>query len=124
MKRLSSLFLFFASVLLLCPAGAFAQDAPGYDSQGKPDPFIPWVTEDGRLQILVSEQRQGSAAEELKVEGIIFDKRGLSYAVINNEIVKIGDLIEDYQVLRIEESKVILIREGQPKEIILEEEGL
>ena len=112
-------------VALLCAmqaAAVCARAESGYDDGGRPDPFIPWVTADGRLQILVSQEKK--RAEQLKIEGIIYDGRGLSYAVVNGEVVKVGDLIDGYQVLKIEEDKVIVIKEGQPKEIVIEEEGL
>ncbi|MCX7927112.1 MAG: hypothetical protein N2606_03130 [Candidatus Omnitrophica bacterium] len=112
------LLLVFITVSWYC----FSQEV--YDSQGRPDPFIPWVTDDGRLQILVAQPRQDKSENRLKLEGIMYDKRGLSYAIINGEIVKVADVIDGYCVLRIEEKKVVLIKAGQPQEIILEEEGL
>jgi hypothetical protein len=92
-----------------------------YDPMGKPDPFSPWVTPDGRLQIL--ESREKKDASELNLEGIIYDKYGLSYAVVNGEVVKIGDTIDGYQILKIEEKRVIFIREGELKEMEIKEEG-
>jgi hypothetical protein len=98
-----------------------AQDNFVYDPQGKLDPFIPWVTSDGRLQIL--ESREKKDASELSLEGIIYDKYGLSYAVVNGEVVKIGDTIDGYQILKIEEKRVIFIREGELKAMEIKEEG-
>ncbi|MFH0864327.1 MAG: hypothetical protein V1858_04555 [Candidatus Gottesmanbacteria bacterium] len=98
---------------------SFAQERFEYDSQGKPDPFTPWVTAEGRLQILASQEKK--VGSELDLEGIIFDKYGLSYAVVNGEVVKIGDTIDGYQILKIEEKRVIFIKEGELKEIDMEE---
>ncbi len=98
----------------------FAQESFVYDSGGKPDPFIPWVTPDGRLQILESQEKKTES--ELNLEGIIFDKYGLSYALVNSEVVKIGDTIDGYQVLKIEEKRVIFIKDGDLKEIPIKEE--
>jgi len=109
--------LFFS----LTAGAGFCQEHFVYDSQGKPDPFIPWVTADGRLQLLASQEKKGES--ELNLEGIIFDKYGLSYAVVNGEVVKIGDTIDGYQVLKIEEKRVIFIKEGELKEIEMKEEG-
>jgi hypothetical protein len=94
----------------------FAQEQFVYDAKGKRDPFIPLVTPEGRL--LKLEREEGAA--ELLLEGIIYDKYGLSYAIVNGEVVRIGDKISDYQVLKIEENKVIFIKGGQPMEIELE----
>jgi len=103
-------------VLYLC--ASYAQDMVTYDAQGKRDPFIPLVTPDGRL--LKLEQPSGSAA--LSLEGIIYDKEGISYAVVGGEVVKIGDEVSGYQVLKIEQDKVIFIKDGEPMEIELKEE--
>jgi hypothetical protein len=118
---LSATGLFLAGVFLWAQAG-FGQEYFVYDPQGKPDPFTPWVTSDGRLQILESQEKKNES--ELNLEGIIFDKYGLSYAVVNGEVVKIGDTISGYQVLKIEEKRVIFIKEGQLKEIEIKEEGI
>jgi hypothetical protein len=103
------------------PGAGMAEEIFIYDSLGKPDPFSPWVTPDGRLQIL--ESREKKDASELSLEGIIYDKYGLSYAVVNGEVVKIGDTIDGYQILKIEEKRVIFIREGELKEMEIKEEG-
>jgi hypothetical protein len=109
------------AALFLSPGAGLAEDIFIYDPQGKPDPFSPWVTSDGRLQIL--ESREKKDASELSLEGIIYDKYGLSYAVVNGEVVKIGDSIDGYQILKIEEKRVIFIREGELKEMEIKEEG-
>jgi len=111
----------FLLFILLLAGNGFAQEIFIYDSQGKPDPFTPWVTADGRLQILESQTRK--AGSELSLEGIIFDKYGLSYAIVNGEVVKIGDTIDGYQVLKIEEKRAIFIKDGELKEVEIKEEG-
>ncbi len=100
---------------------SFAQERFEYDSQGKPDPFTPWVTVDGRLQVLKNQEKSGESA--LSLEGIIFDKYGLSYIVVNGEVAKIGDTIDGFQVLKIEEKRVIFIKDGELKEVEMKEEG-
>lgn len=97
----------------------FAQGDFIYDAKGKHDPFIPLVTPDGRL--LKLEQEEGTAG--LSLEGIIYDKNGLSYAVVNGEVVRIGDEVGGYQVLKIEENKVIFIKEGRAQEVEFKKEG-
>ncbi len=53
----------------------------------------------------------------------IFDnKMGISYAIVNGSVVKIGDKVGDYQVLKIEEKKATFIKEGQPTEVELKKE--
>jgi hypothetical protein len=97
---------------------SFAQQEFLYDSKAKRDPFIPLVTSDGRL--LKLEQEEG--VKGLLLEGIIYDKNGLSCAIVNGEVVKIGDWAGDYQVLKIEKNKIIFIKEGQMTELELKKE--
>ncbi|MCX5705585.1 MAG: hypothetical protein NTZ92_05985 [Candidatus Omnitrophica bacterium] len=91
-----------------------------YDSKSKRNPFIPLVTEDGRLVKLDNiEVPKG----DVFVEGIIFDKKGRSYAIVNGTVVGIGDAIAGYEVLKIENNKVLFIKDGQIKEFIMHKEG-
>ncbi len=108
-----SLLIFNIAILLLLGKVSYAVEEFVYDSQGRPDPFTPWVTPDGRLQILRNQEEQSDSV--LKVQGIMYDKYALSYAIVNEQVVKIGDVVDDYQVLKIEENKVIFIKEGQIK---------
>lgn len=109
------------ALVFLTAISSWAQENFVYDSQGKQDPFTPWVTSDGRLQIL--ESREKKDVSELNLEGIIFDKYGLSYAIVNSEVVKLGDTIDGYQILKIEEKRVIFVRDGELKEVAIKEEG-
>jgi len=97
---------------------SFAQQEFLYDSKAKRDPFIPLVTSDGRL--LKLEQEEG--VKGLLLEGIIYDKNGLSCAIVNGEVVKIGDWAGDYQVLKIEKNKITFIKDGQMTELELKKE--
>ena len=98
---------------------AYAQEGFKYDAKGKRDPFIPLVTPDGRLLKLEKEE----TASGLLLEGIIYDEHGLSYCLVNGEVVRVSDKIGDYQVLKIENNKVIFIKGGQTLEVELKEEG-
>ncbi|MDD5729569.1 MAG: hypothetical protein PHN57_00360 [Candidatus Omnitrophica bacterium] len=65
------------------------------------DPFSPAQTE----------KEQG--AGELKLKGISFGRNKLGMAFINDEIVKKGDKIGEYEVMDIEKEKVLLKKGGQ-----------
>ncbi|MBU4346535.1 MAG: general secretion pathway protein GspB [Candidatus Omnitrophica bacterium] len=108
----------FSSVIciMLISSIGFAQEQFLYDAKGKRDPFISLVTSDGRLLKLEQETTEG-----LLLEGIIYDKGGLSYAIVNGAVVKIGDKINEYQLLKIEEDKVAFIKDGQTLELELKE---
>jgi hypothetical protein len=104
--------IFAFAFCLLC----FAQEDFVYDSEGRRDPFLVLVTPDGRLLKLDQESKKG-----LLLEGIIYDKNSLSYAIVNGTIVRVGEKVEDYQVLKIEKNKVLFIKKGQITEIQLKE---
>jgi len=110
--------LLFSALCLAFLACCFAQEQFLYNAKGKRDPFIPLVTPDGRL--LKLEQEEGVAG--LLLEGIIYDKNGTSCAIVNSEIVRIGDKAGEFQVLKIEEKKVIFIKEGQIIEVEIKKE--
>ncbi len=95
-----------------------AQDEFVYEAGDLRNPFMALVTSDGRLVKLESPEKKG----EIALEGIIYDKHGLSYAVANGSVVKIGDFVGGYQVLKIEQNKISLIKQGQVKEIELKKE--
>ena len=93
---------------------SFSQEAPGYDPKGKRNPFVPLVTSDGRLLKL---EQQDTSKNDLVLEGIIYDKNGTSFAMINGEVVKESEMAGDYQVIKIEDARVVLLKDGQALEI-------
>lgn len=106
-------------LILVFATRIFAQGEFIYDAKGKRNPFIPLVTSDGRLLKLDREEARG----DLSIEGIIYDKDGRSFAIVNGSVVGIGDTVGDYQVLKIEKDRVILIKEGQTFEVGMNKEG-
>lgn len=111
--------IFFSCIFAALSTIVFAQEVFVYDPKGKRNPFIPLVTPEGRLVKLDKEEATG----DLMIEGIIYDKHGRSFAVVNGSVVAIGDMVADYQILKIEENKVIFIKEGQVVEVGLKKEG-
>jgi len=97
----------------------YAQEEFVYDAKGRRNPFIPLVTSDGRLVKLDREE----AKSDLLLEGIIYDKHGRSYALVNGSVVAVSDFVGEYQVLKIEQNKVIFIKNGETTEIALKKEG-
>ena len=112
---LNKRFLSFAFLFFIFCAASFAEEFV-YDSKGKRDPFIPLVTPEGRLLKL---DKQEPSPGALTIEGIIYDKFGRSFAIVNTAVVGIGDLVGEYQVLKIQENKVIFIKNGEPFEVEL-----
>jgi uncharacterized beta-barrel protein YwiB (DUF1934 family) len=76
------------------------------------------VTSDGRL-IKLNEEGQ---VKELLLEGVMYDKTGLSYVLVNGEALTVGDRVNGYQILKIEKEKVVFIKEGEITEIELKKE--
>jgi hypothetical protein len=115
--------VFLALIFLLFSLSVYAEQPSiasfTYNSKGKRNPFIPLVTSDGRLIKLEPEEGQTG----LTLEGIIYDEQGLSYAIINSKVVKVSEFVGDYQVLKIKENKVILIRGGQTYELEIKKES-
>ena len=115
LKKIFLLNLFF----LFAFCFSFAESDFVYDAKGERNPFMPLVTSEGRLITIKSR----SVTEGIALEGIIYDKISMSYAIVNGSVVKVGDFVGDYQVLKIEEKKVIFIKDGQPFEVELKKEG-
>lgn len=117
--RCTEIFIFYFLLFVFCIlfSVSFAGDNFVYDAESKRDPFIPLVTSDGRLLKLDTEKVKGA----LTLEGIIYDESSLSYAVVNGAVVKVGDIVEGNQVLRVEKNKVIFIKEGQMFNLELKE---
>ncbi len=112
---------------VLCCAAVFMLQEPGacrelyrYSADAGRNPFAALVTADGR--IVHPKKQEASGETDLSLEGIVFDKHDLSYAVVNGEIVRTGDTIGSYQILRIEQDRVVFIREGQPREVVMKKE--
>lgn len=109
----------FAFCVFCVSQNIFAEGEYVYDAKGKRNPFTVLVTPDGLLLKLdVEEGAQGVP----RVEGIIYDKNGVSYALANGEVVKIGDMVGLFQVLKIEASKVTFVKEGSTFEVEFKEE--
>lgn len=109
-----NLFLFLLFWFLGTACG---QDEFVYDSKGKRNPFIPLVTPEGRL--LKLDKQEIASPGGLLIEGIIYDKLGRSFAIVNATVVGIGDSVGNCRVLKIYDNKVVFIKDGEPFEVSL-----
>lgn len=112
---LNKKFLIFFLFSLATLSSVFAQGEFAYNDKGKRNPFIPLVTPEGRL--LKLDKQDTVSLQGLAIEGIIYDKFGRSFAIVNTEVVGVGDPVGAYQVLKIFENKVVFIKDGQPLEV-------
>jgi hypothetical protein len=126
MKRFKNKYFYLLAVfaiISLFQGQGLTTDAPGgfiYDAKGKRDPFIPLVTQDGR--IIEPPKRKEKTEGPPQLEGIIYDPRGASYAVMEGEVFRVGDAAGDYQIIKIEAQKVVLQKAGREFTVELKKE--
>ncbi|MSR76976.1 MAG: hypothetical protein EXS63_01945 [Candidatus Omnitrophica bacterium] len=90
-----------------------------YDSAGQRNPFIPLVTSEGAMAITAVGVKKSSG---LKVEGIIFDPKGGSFALINGKFYKEGEQVDNAQLISIFKDRVVLSVNDAEKIFWLREE--
>ncbi len=78
-----------------------------YSSFRERDPLKPLVDESGN--ILIKERKQMG---DFFLQGIIYSPTG-SQVIINNEVYREGDKIEEYKIKKIEAYQVIFEKEGE-----------
>lgn len=84
-----------------------------YHSSDRRDPF---------LALIGSDRMRTAASDELGVEGIIFDPRGDSYAVIGGEIYREGEEVAGSKIVHIFDDRVVFFQESQETVVWLREE--
>jgi hypothetical protein len=102
----------FTAVLLFFACSVAAAQEYKYDSNKKKDPFLPLISPSGHL--LNWEPEEGI----LRLEGVMLDPHGGSIAIINGELVKVGEKIDEAVITKIEEDKVTVIQNNE--KIVLE----
>ena len=105
-------------ILPKVPEGAPLPPIP-YEAKGRPDPFRSPVAQ-------VAEKTSPPAPKTpppMEVKGIVTLPAGF-VAIVNEQIVKVGDLVGDHRVERITESEVVLRQpDGSPRSVTLPEIG-
>lgn len=94
-----------------------------YDSKGKRDPFVPFFAEEVKTYESLENIQ---SAEDLILEGIIWDPKEGSIAVINGVILKEGDTVSNIYISNISPTEVTLTVNNIEHKLTLEEkeEGL
>jgi hypothetical protein len=91
-----------------------------YEAQGRRDPFFVLVTPDGRI---IEPPESKERTEGLpRLEGLMYDAKGISYAVMDGEVFRAGDMAGDYQIIRIDSNKVIMQKADRVFEVELKKE--
>jgi hypothetical protein len=123
-KKRSFLWILWGSFgMILSCFNAFAADEPAqYDAHGKRDPFVPLVT-------LTMREAPGligvETADELNVEGIVYDDKKGSVVVINGSVLREGEELGAVKVLKIKPNGVVVTINGVEayKEMYQQEQG-
>ncbi|MFC1806847.1 hypothetical protein ACFL0T_00565 [Candidatus Omnitrophota bacterium] len=92
-------------LLGLSPIYVLAQDFI-YKSKGARDPFVPLASKDGKLVVT---HGAISTVNDIFLEGIIYDPKGDSVAIVNDLIVKENDTIGTITIKKIESESVIFL---------------
>lgn len=98
-RRVCLLFAGFFINYLVSDFSLVFGDEFRYDNHGKRDPFLsPGVQNFAESQI---------SHGKLRLEGIVLDKEGQSYAIVNSEIVREGQAFQGFLLQKITAQEVI-----------------
>lgn len=117
-----SLFVILLTLSILVILSSFIYSAEQfiYDNKDTRDPFVPLVTQQGK--ITTGLQSIGSV-KDIVLEGIVWDPKGGSIVIINQNILKENDYIGDYQITKIQPNRVVLKKGDKEYVVILTKEG-
>lgn len=119
-KALAKIFFSGAVItVLLVTAVLLAEENFEYNAKGKRDPFVPLVSGEGGY---MSDAEGISGIKDVRLEGIVWDEKRGSIAVINGEIVKEGQEIGSVRLLKIQKDGVIFEVEGEAIRVELTDE--
>ena len=100
------------------PEPLLANDAPSpapavfhYDAKRHRDPFVPLV-QDGRI-VGGLQTGRGDGSSTPVLYGIVWEAGGESVALIDDRQVRVGDAVDDYEVVAIQENAVVLSKGGE-----------
>ncbi|MFH1407249.1 MAG: hypothetical protein ABIH01_04555 [Candidatus Omnitrophota bacterium] len=119
MKPFKTKYILLLAVChLLCASGLIAEEIFTYDAKGKRDPFMPLVTKEGRI---IVDKPSVNSIEDVKLDAIIWDVQGKSLAMINGEVVAVGELIGDFNVAAIDSDSITLEIDAKEYKIYIEQ---
>jgi hypothetical protein len=111
MKGTFFIILLIASIV--CSVAYAGQEDFVYDSKGNRDPFVPLVTKEG---IYVGNW-QATDLAEIVLEGIVWDPKGESMAIVNGTVVKEGDELLNLKILEVKREGIRVLKGD--KELII-----
>lgn len=106
----SFIWILIFLLLTLSPAFGEVEESFNYDDKGKRDPFVSLVDQNGRYLL---ETELFYSSSELQLSGILWDPQGRSSALINNQVVKIGETIYGFTIKDITKETVVISKGNQ-----------
>ena len=95
--------------MMLGTGFALSAENATYDAHGRRDPFIPLVSAGGRGAATAMGIEQ---FDEIKVEGVVYDPKSGSVAVLNGAVLKEGDSLGNAKLIKIEAGGVLVSLNG------------
>ena len=85
-----------------------------YDSHDRKDPFV----SPAQATVVTDQISRG----ELQLEGVIVDPKGVSYAIVNGQIVQQGETFEGFLLKKVEPNQALFEKAGEYFEIVLRQD--
>ena len=107
-NKLKLLVTLWILVCGLWPIGynsASAEDF-SYNSKGRRDPFVPLVGPGAVYQ--VKEAVDITSTEDVELEGIVYDSKGVSRAIVNSIVLKEGDQAGVLLLEKVDPGKIVI----------------
>jgi len=108
MRKSIAVCAVFMTVFLIWGRPVMATGDYPYDPARDRDPMRPLINERGQFLL----QEDSSEARDVFLQGIMYSEKN-SQAVINNELVGVGDSISGYTVKKIDAKTVVLEKNGK-----------
>ena len=112
-KRLLGLVSVLGFMFFIITAHAQEQGY-SYKNDGRRDPFVPLISQAGYLMNVETDDKA-----VMRLEGIMYDQKGDSMAIVNGQLVKVGETVSDSVISAIEPDKITVIKDNQKIEIPL-----
>ncbi len=104
--------------LIVPPGPAFGD----YQPKGKRAPFVALLTSDGqRVYPPGLDEQVATGVTDLSLQGIVFDPKAKSLAIINGEVVQEQEELGGIKILKIEPTSVTVLVGGQTSQLTLSE---
>ena len=93
-----------------------------YQSKGKRDPLVPLLNSEGqRIYPPGFDEEVATGLQGLVLQGIVFDSKADSYAILNGQLVRKNDEIEGIQIVDIGPRAVTIQAGGQKHQLVIQE---